>query len=246
MTKYVDDLQLFSKKLCSLLKEKEMTDKNGRPDPIKLHNVLYPQDEISIEDIEKFGRSSFTEKTRKERNWINGENYPKRIGDILLLCNTFECNFDYFFTDMPHKTHDEKFIHDYTGLSDDAIGFLHEENSKNDVIGSIRMFKYSISYQDGEKPNIDLLNYLLHTNTRKFGLLDHLYQFIFHSDFKYCIDNEDCLNTYISLIDGAENNESRISYHVSQLHNSILLNITNCLSKIREKYIEDKKQDGPT
>ncbi|MDO4334163.1 MAG: hypothetical protein Q4C58_15975 [Eubacteriales bacterium] len=128
MDKYVNDLQLFSKKLCILLKEKELTDKYGKPDPIKLHNALYPTDAISDEDIEKYGRSNFTEKTRKERNWINGENFPKRIGDILLLCNTFECDFDYFFTEMPCKTHGKQFIHEFTGLSENAIDYLHERS----------------------------------------------------------------------------------------------------------------------
>lgn len=124
MNKYVDDLQIFQKKLCSMLTQKNLIDKNGCPDPIKLHNALYPNDAISEEDISKFGRSYFSVQTRKESNWIKGKNLPKRISDILLLCNTFDCDFDYFFTDMPCRTHDVQFIHDYTGLSSESIDVL--------------------------------------------------------------------------------------------------------------------------
>lgn len=130
MNKYVIDLHLFSQKVCMALIDKKMVDKNGKPDPIKLHNILYPNDLITENDIEKCGRSNFTEKTRKERNWINGVNYPKTMNDVLLLCNALDCDLDYFFTDMPCKTHDMQFIHDETGLSTEAVERLIKWNEK--------------------------------------------------------------------------------------------------------------------
>ena len=126
MNKYVTNLHLFSQKLCAILIDKKMIDKNGNPDPIELHNLLYPKDLITQNDIEKFGRSYFTEKTRKERNWINGANCPRTMKDVLMLCNALKCDLDYFFTDMPCTTHDIQFIHDYTGLSQGAIERLSE------------------------------------------------------------------------------------------------------------------------
>ena len=140
MNKYVIDLHKFSRKLRDALTSKKLVDKNGNPDPIKLHNILYPNDMIPESDIEKFGRSYFTEKTRKERNWINGANYPKTMNDILLLCNTLECDLDYFFTDMPCKTHDIQFIHQYTGLSENAINYLHDKSRTKRYINILNIF----------------------------------------------------------------------------------------------------------
>lgn len=153
MNKYVIDLQLFSNKLCDVLINKKMIDKNGKPDPIKLYNLLHPNDLITDNDIEKFGRSTFIEKTRKERNWINGANYPKTMGDVLTLCNALKCDLDYFFTDMPYTTHDIQFIHNETGLSEDAINTLKTINFRaNRQLGTFASKRLSI------------LNYILKDN----------------------------------------------------------------------------------
>ena len=48
--KYVSDLQLFSQKLCDLMKKRGMTYKNNQPDPILLYNAFYPHDQLQIID----------------------------------------------------------------------------------------------------------------------------------------------------------------------------------------------------
>lgn len=120
---YVIDLHLFSKKLCSIMKKKKLTDKKGNPCPISLYNMLYPNDIITEAEL-KEDRQKATDKTRNIRNWINGKNYPKNISDILRLCNALEVDLDYLFTDMKCKTHDIQYISDKTGLSEDAINSL--------------------------------------------------------------------------------------------------------------------------
>ncbi len=133
MKKYVFDLQLFSKKLCSLMIEKNLTYGDNKPDPIALYNALYPNDKIVLKEMAGFNRSDYTQKTRAQYNWIHGKSCPKNISDILNLCNTLDCDLDYLFTNMPCKTHDKQFIQDKTGLSEKSIDTLMSwyETSKN-------------------------------------------------------------------------------------------------------------------
>lgn len=130
--KYEIDLHLFSKKLCSIMKRKKLTDKKGNPCPIALYNLLYP-DDIITEDKLKKDRQEATDKTRNIRNWINGKNYPKNISTILSLCNALEIDLDYLFTDMECQTHNTQFIRNETGLSESNIERLAnwKSNSKN-------------------------------------------------------------------------------------------------------------------
>lgn len=128
MDKYVIDLHEFSKKLCSLMVKKGMVYNGNKPDPIALYNAMHKNDQIIIKNMIGFRRSDYTQKIRPQINWINGENYPKRISDILELCNALDCDLDYLFTDMQCQTHDVQFIHDYTGLSEDAINKLEYHN----------------------------------------------------------------------------------------------------------------------
>lgn len=108
------------------MKKRGMTYKNNQPDPILLYNAFYPHDQLQIIDQNGngFGRSEYTEKTRKFDNWIKGKSYPKTITDMLQLCNALNCDLDYFFTDMNCTTHDLQFIQDKTGLSENAISNL--------------------------------------------------------------------------------------------------------------------------
>lgn len=125
--KYEIELHIFHKKLNQIMIEKGIVDKKGKADPIKLYNLLYPNDQIT-EDKLKLDRQLCTDKTRKVQNWIQGKNYPKSISDILSLCNALDCDLDYFFTDMECPTHDLQFIHKETGLSETSIKWLQHLN----------------------------------------------------------------------------------------------------------------------
>lgn len=133
---YEIDLHLFSKKLCSIMKKKKLTNKKGNPCPIALYNLLYPDDIITEVKL-KENRQEATDKTRNIRNWINGKNYPKNISTILSLCNALEIDLNYLFTDMECKTHDVQFIYTKTGLSESNIERLAnwKSNSNNQEQG---------------------------------------------------------------------------------------------------------------
>ena len=131
--KYEIDVHLFSKKLSSLLIKKEMIDKKGEPDKIALYNLLYPKNAINDEDC-KIDRQAVTDKTRNISNWLKGNNYPKRISDVLDLCNALDCDLDYFFTNMPAPTHDIEFISKETNLSCDAILYIQNATEYEQLI----------------------------------------------------------------------------------------------------------------
>ena len=118
--KYEIDLHLFSEKLLSIIKKRGLVDKKGKPDKIAFFNILYPSAAITDEQCKK-DRQSVTDTTRTVDNWLKGKNYPKRISDILHLCNSLGCDLDYFFTDMDAPTYNLNFISKETGLSSEAI-----------------------------------------------------------------------------------------------------------------------------
>lgn len=137
--KYEINIHIFKNKLNTLLLEHGIVDKRGKPDPIKLYNLLYPNDTIT-EDLIRLDRQRVTDKTRSIRNWIQGKNYPRSIKDILELCNILNCDLDYLFTDMECKTHDIEFIHEYTGLSETAISYLHEKSRSKRYLEILNIF----------------------------------------------------------------------------------------------------------
>lgn len=131
--KYEIDTHLFSQKLSSLLIQKDMIDKKGKPDKIALYNLLCPTDVITENDC-RTDRQSVTDKTRNISNWLKGNNYPKRISDVLALCNALDCDLDYFFTNMPAPTHDIEFISKETHLSCDAILYIQNATEYEQLI----------------------------------------------------------------------------------------------------------------
>lgn len=152
--KYEDDLHFFSLKLSKLLVNKGMIDKKGNPDKIALYNALYEHDKITDELCKK-DRQAVTDKTRIVDNWIKGKNYPKRISDVLALCNALDCDLDYFFTDMNAPTHNLEFISQEVGLSVQAINKLIDYDT------NIKYLLDSLIYCNTFDKNQDFLNMLL-------------------------------------------------------------------------------------
>lgn len=131
--KYEINTHLFSKKLSNLLIKKGMVDKKGKPDKIALYNLLYPTNTITKDDC-KIDRQAVTDKTRNISNWLKGNNYPKRISDVLELCNALDCDLDYFFTTMPAPTHDIDFISKEINLSCDAVLYMQNATEYEQLI----------------------------------------------------------------------------------------------------------------
>lgn len=235
--KYVSDLQLFSKKLCKLMKDKGMTYKNDLPDPVLLYNAFYPHDQLQIIDKtgKGFGRSEYSEKTRKFDNWIKGKAYPKTINDMLQLCNALDCDLDYFFTDMECSTHDFQFIHDKTGLSEDSIKSLNALNTLNEIFPGCQDEKF------------DLINLILqdaHNKESFSSLLDLIVGFCRFtisagSDDLYTVDSNGItkFQAHPSLSGkGISYNPLKAHFHIQDMESMYYLKIWDAIRELKEIY----------
>lgn len=131
--KYEVDLHSFGGKLSSLMIQKGLIDKKGNPDPIALHNLLYPNNTITEQQI-KNDRQKVTDTTRKYSNWLKGKNYPKTIPELIDLCNVLNCDLDYFFSSLEAPTHDLDYISNTTGLSLESINELNLMTTNDKLI----------------------------------------------------------------------------------------------------------------
>lgn len=224
------------------MEEKNLLNKKGRPDAIKLYNLLYPSDEITDEFIKK-DRQAVTDKTRKIDNWIKGKNYPKNISEIMALCNAFGCDMDYFFTDMQCKTHDKQFIQDYTGLSEKSIDVLETE-------------KYLKSSHCIKIINILLNDLWTHPESRntKYSFIN-----LFANYLRFCIDGNHkyalSKNGNIKIdpkpnmidIDGkAMYSIADIHFTSEQLEKMFIMEIEDVLKALKESYVIQKQKAPDT
>lgn len=67
------------------------------------------------------------------KNWEQGRTAPS-IDILIELCDFFECDMDYLFGTLDCKTHDMQFIHNKTGLSEEAINELMYIKTLNDIV----------------------------------------------------------------------------------------------------------------
>ena len=68
---------------------------------------------------------SFNISIETVKNWEQGRNIPE-METLERLCNFFQCDIDYLLGNIECETHDKQFIHDQTGLSENAINKLLE------------------------------------------------------------------------------------------------------------------------
>lgn len=71
---------------------------------------------------EKFAEK-YNFSTPSIKKWEQGSAVP-RADTLSLLCEIFDCDISYLFNQIEVPTHELQFIHDVTGLSEDAIYFL--------------------------------------------------------------------------------------------------------------------------
>lgn len=93
--------------------------KISRPE---FYDLIYPNENIANES-----------KSRTIKNWESGKNEPD-IKNLKKICSALKCSADYLLglDECTNKT--SQFIHNYTGLSEDAIDKLQESKIYNDVI----------------------------------------------------------------------------------------------------------------
>lgn len=84
--------------------------KMSRPE---FYDLIYPNENIATES-----------KSRTVKNWESGKNEPD-ISNLKKICSALKCSCDYLLglEECSNKT--SQFIHDYTGLSEKSIEYLH-------------------------------------------------------------------------------------------------------------------------
>jgi transcriptional regulator with XRE-family HTH domain len=82
--------------------------------------------------LEKSMGYSDTEIINSVKNWEQGRVFPD-IDTLWKIADFLECDVDYLIGRMDdHKTHDAKYIHEKTGLSEKTINTLMKCNTAND------------------------------------------------------------------------------------------------------------------
>lgn len=103
------------------------------------------------------------------RNWEQGRILPE-MGTLFKICDLLGCDLDYLTGRIDYKKHGDQFIHDQTGLSEDAIRRLRSWSQEDDqrshwaqyisnmiVDGDIEMFLSHVSYLHGDYKYLDKL-----------------------------------------------------------------------------------------
>lgn len=54
-------------------------------------------------------------------NWENGAYFPKQFDTVVRIADCLGCDIDYLTGRLDESTHDIQFVHEFTGLSEEAI-----------------------------------------------------------------------------------------------------------------------------
>lgn len=159
------------------------------------------------------------------QNWEQGRNIPRSEKDLENLCNVFQCDLDSLFGNIDCSTHDIQFIHDKTGLSEDAIKMLMLLNEQADKPDTIR---------NENESNLKMLNLILETaykeiagtNTKSYStILKDMFEYLNSSNvFSYDYNGEPTDHLYVENKNGM----------------NLPLNVTNLYRQMKLKDITDK------
>ncbi len=111
-------------------------------------------------------------KSRTVKNWESGDCEPD-LKTISKICTILKCSSDYLLGVDNCTTKDTQFIHDYTGLSEDAINALafHCTLGLNPIIESVNILISDTRYrspQNHRRPFIELFsNYIRFSKNSK-------------------------------------------------------------------------------
>lgn len=103
------------------------------------------------------------------RNWEQGRNTPE-IKTIEALCGFFDCDMDYLFNNIDYRTHDNAFICETLGISEQAIDILQETH---------KQYPSYMDYVNFVLRSVNFENVLYHMHCyadsiRRVNLLQHI------------------------------------------------------------------------
>ncbi len=184
---------------------------------------------------------SFLDRERHEittlgtvRNWEQNRAVPE-ITTIQQLCEFFDCDMDYLFNRIECKNHNVDFIHEYTGLSEEAI------NTLAGLKGLLKLFPEDSNIKDKYRI-INLILMDTHKKQSLSSLLDMLVgfcQFSVNKNYAYTVDTNG-----ITPFQGHKSISGKgISYNPSQAHfrlqdmeSMYYLKIWDSIKELKEEY----------
>lgn len=108
------------------------------------------------------------------RNWEQGRNTPE-LKTIEALCLFFDCDMDYLFNNIAHRTHDNAFISKTLGLSESAIDFLRGTKQQYpDYIDSLNFLLESTNFENALYHIYEYADSLRQVNTLRQYKADQL------------------------------------------------------------------------
>ena len=128
--KYVNEIHYDFDKSKMGNKIRKRMDELGIQDERTLYALMYPKqaEDVMKSDADLVEKQRIRDTVRYLSNWIKGKNAPKNIEDILLLCKALQCDANYLIMDNSCTTQEIQDIHEYTGLSEEAIENLNVAN----------------------------------------------------------------------------------------------------------------------
>ena len=168
------------------------------------------------------------------QNWEQNACTPNSK-DLIALCKFFNCDMDYLFHNIDCKTHDLEFIHEQTGLTEDAIKSLIGLNNLNEM------------FPDCQNDKFDLINLILQDTHKKesfSSLLDLIVGFCRFtipaaSDSLYTVDSNGItkFQGHPSLSGkGMSYNPLQAHFHMQDMESMYYLKIWDAIRELKEMY----------
>lgn len=146
------------------------------------------------EKLKTLGIPDIPDTVETVRNWEQGRSKPT-VGTLLQLTKFYDCDLDYLTKRIDCKTHDLQFIHDQTGLSEDAIKKLQKIAFKNRATGNSQALSFMI-----EDPDFEYLLALM-SQTAQGALHDVLIGNAYIQTEKRAVINSETRATFNRILD---------------------------------------------
>ena len=168
------------------------------------------------------------------RNWEQGRAVPEII-TIQQLCEFFGCDMDYLFNRIECKNHNIDFIHEYTGLSEEAI------NTLAGLKGLIKLFPEDLNIKDKYRV-INLILQDSHQKDSLSSLLDMLVgfcQFSAKNNFLYTADSNGITpfqGKKAASGKGIAYDPSKAHFYLKDMDSMYFLKIWDAVKELKEQY----------
>lgn len=119
------DMRLFKNRLWKLMEENNIDTAKSLAKKLYDNNYVSVKQKDSFDDKRTIYWRAIDSVEKKIQKHLNSNTAKKLQGEyVIAYCNFFNCSADYLFGNIECQTHSTQFIHEYTGLSENAITSL--------------------------------------------------------------------------------------------------------------------------